>query len=145
MDAGTAEMYLRNLPNFTGIFFARDLDNIALLDYPSAFLIYTDQHWISLYLDSETIEVFDPLGCITNKTLDSVHHFLKFQLPNKILNCTPRVQSANSSNCGKFAICYLYWRLECKQSLSDFLKLFESNQIKNSDIIDALFSAIEIN
>jgi hypothetical protein len=142
MDAGTAENLLQHLPNFAGIYFARDLDKLALLNFPSAFLIFHEQHWIALFIDSDKIEIFDPLGFITNNTLDSLHHFLKIQLRQKILYCSPRVQSANSSNCGKFTVCYLYWRLECQKTLTSFLELFSRDQIENSTIIDTLFASI---
>ena len=52
MDAGTAENLLRHLPNFVGIYFARDLDKLAVLDFPSAFLIFHEQHWIALFIDT---------------------------------------------------------------------------------------------
>ena len=143
MDAGTAETLLQDLPNFVGIYFARDLDKLAVLDFPSAFLIFHEQHWIALFIDTDLLEIFDPLGFITNKTLDSLHHFLKIQLNKKILHCSPRIQSANSSNCGKFAVCYLYWRLDCQKTLTSFLELFSRDQIANSDIIDSLFDLIK--
>ena len=143
MDAGTAESLLQHLPNFAGIYFARDLDKLALLDFPSAFLIFHDQHWIALYIDTDLIEIFDPLGFITNQTLESLHNFLKIQLHKKILHCSPRVQSANSSNCGKFTVCYLHWRLECQKTLTSFLQLFSRDQIENTDIINTLFDKIK--
>jgi len=136
---------LARLPNFGGIFYSSDLQKITFIGFPVAILIFHKDHWISIYIDEECLEVFDPLGVITNSALKFLHFFLSTHLQNKILHCSPRIQSANHSNCGQFNICFLFSRLNCERSMNSFLNLFSSDQHSNSDLIEKLFNEINRN
>jgi len=133
---------LENLPNFGGIFYSTDLEKITFIGFPVAILIFHKDHWISIYIDEECLEVFDPLGVITNSTFKFLHFFLSTHIQNKILHCSPRIQSANHSNCGQFNICFLFSRLKKEKTMSSFLKLFSPDQHSNSGLIKKLFREI---
>ena len=138
-----AERYVKNLPDFGGIFFANDLKKTAVLSFPVAFLIYHEEHWLVAYLSEQSIELFDPLGCVTNSTFIFLQHFLRINLDKKILHASPRIQSATTSNCGQYCICFLYWRLNCGRDLESFLDLFSKDQHANSQTVANFFNSIE--
>jgi len=134
---------LKDLPNFGGIFYAADLGQIAVVSYPVGILIYSKEHWVSVYLSDEYIEVMDPLGFMYNSSFHFLHLFLKINMQKRELRCSPRIQAATFSNCGKYCIAYLYHRLLSHKNLSSFLKNFSADQTQNNLIINKLFKKIK--
>ena len=106
-------------------------------------LIYHEEHWLCLYIDDDVIEIMDPLGFVTNSTFKVLHFFLSTHMQKKTLQCSPRIQAATHSNCGKYAISFLYWRLNCEKDLLSFIELFTPDQHQNSVLIDNFFTEIK--
>jgi hypothetical protein len=134
---------LKDLPNFGGIFYATDLHEIAIVDYPVGILIFSSEHWVAVYLDNDFIEVMDPLGFMYNSSFHFLHLFLKINMQKRELKCSPRIQAATFSNCGKYCIVYLFHRLLSDKNLTSFLKYFTANQTQNNQIIKKLFKEIK--
>ena len=116
--------------------------NLTFLGFPVGMLVYHEEHWICLYIDDDIIEIFDPLGFVTNSTFKALHLFLATHMQKKVLLCSPRIQAATHSNCGKFAVSFLYWRLSCEKDLLSFIELFSTDQSKNSQLINNFFTEI---
>lgn len=109
------------------------------------FLLHTNgTHWISIVLKDDVIEIMDPLGFIKNSAFENLQLFLKSEIGDKLLVSSPQIQMSSHSNCGLFAITFLFWSLECNRSLLSFLQLFSNNPLENTETIKSLFSQIEI-
>jgi len=135
---------VQNLADFGGILFAEDLTNFSIISHPTGFLLHTNGiHWISLIIKSDIIEVMDPLGFIKNAAFENLQLFLKSEMGEKTLICSPKIQMSTHSNCALFAITFLFWSLECKRSLLSFMELFSDNPLSNTDTIKTLFHQIE--
>ena len=66
MDAENVEKLLKILPNFGGIFDAKQLKNVKLLSYPVSIVIHDKGHWIAVYITKKSIELMDSLGWVRN-------------------------------------------------------------------------------
>ena len=144
MNAGNVEKLTKNLPNFIGIFDPKSLSQIKLLSYPVALIVLVEEHWISLYITEQSIEVMDSMGYFSKKEIDcSIQRFISAHLLNKSLISTPQLQADDSNLCALYAICFLFYRaLKCG-SLCDFCKILTTNLSENCKIITNMYKKIK--
>jgi hypothetical protein len=112
---------------------------------PSCFIVNTGrsdtegEHWVALYLPVKgPIEYFDSYGYLPiNK---EIYTFFKLNQKKFIYNRF-NIQSDKSTNCGKYAIFYLYMR--CRRfSLYKFIQFFVKHKYINDKIISKIFTKI---
>ena len=144
MDAGKIESLVSGLENFGGIFDADQLQNVKILDLPVSLVINYDGHWISVYIDEKNFEIMDSLGLSSNKNIDkNLRRFICAHFRGKQFIATPKLQSNDSIDCGKFAVSFIIFRSLTSQSLKTFSSLFTENFHKNSKIVDEIFQTIQ--
>ena len=144
MDAESIEDLVKGLENFGGIFDAKQLQNVKILDLPISLIINTHGHWISVYMDETNFEVMDSLGLTADKNLDkNIRRFICAHLRGKRFIATPKLQSDNSSDCGKFSVSFIFYRSITSQSLKNFVSIFSENFAENSKIVEEIFTTIK--
>lgn len=143
MDAGAVNRLLKNINNFGGIFDVNQLDGVKIFSLPVALVINTSDHWISVYLDNDYLEIMDSSGEICSDSVNMILcRFLCTHSIGKTFISSPQLQADNSSDCGLYAVAFLYFRILTGQSLKVFLKVFGKNFHKNSKIIKKIFVSI---
>ena len=143
MDAKEAQDILENVANFGGIFSADQLQNVKILDLPVMLLVLDDGHWISIFISKSSLEIMDSAGFSTDE--QSSKHLLRFLCAHsfgKKLTVTPKLQSENSSDCGKYATSFLVVRAVANLSLRKFAKIFSDDFKQNSILINDIFETI---
>ena len=144
MDAENVENAVKCIPEFGGIYRLRQLPHVKILSYPVCLIILSNKHWIGIYMTDATVEIIDSIGLVASDGLDfSLCRFLSAQIFNKQFLITPRLQSDNSEQCGKYAVAFLLFRVLTGKTLCDFCQLFSTNLAKNSDIINDIFQTIK--
>ena len=143
MDAGTVEKYVKNLPHFGGIFYADQLDRVKILSFPVSFIIFENEHWSSLYLDIDSIEIMDSAGLMPSEDInEKLKNFICALMPGKDFLATPQLQSDKSEACGKYSISFLYYRTLTGKDLSQFCEIFSADYAKNEIQIENIFQEI---
>ena len=144
MDAASVNEIVRNLDYFGGIFSSDQLEYVKILDLPVMLVILDDGHWISVFIDKKNLEIMDSAGFLFNKDLNKhLCRFLCAQSFGKRLTATPKLQSDDSSDCGKYATSFVAFRALTGQPLTKFAKIFTSDFKKNSEIIEEIFQEIK--
>ena len=144
MDAESVSEIVKNLENFGGIFSSDQLENVKILDLPVMLIILDNGHWLSLYIDQETLEIMDSAGFTANDGINKhLCRFLCAQSYGKTLTATPQLQQEDSSDCGKYATCFLVFRSLTGQPLTKFAKIFSSDFKANAEIIEEIFQEIK--
>lgn len=144
MDAKKINDVLKGLENFGGIYDADQLDNVKILSLPVMIIINSEEHWIGLFVDQENIEIMDSIALINEKKINgSLCRFLCAQIKGKKLTASPKLQSDESSDCGKYAVSFLVYKSLTSNSLKDFLKIFTADCDSNSKNIRKLFQTIQ--
>ena len=134
---------MNELDNFGGIFRLQQLKDIKILSYPVSFIILAYDHWISIYITNETVEIMDSAGFISIEYMHkSLKRFLRVHIREKDLTITPKLQSDDSNACALYATTFLYFRTITDKSLCEFCKIFTSDKSLNCAIIKDLFSEI---
>ena len=144
MDAESIEDLVKGLENFGGIFDSSQLQNVKILDSPVSLIVNTGGHWIAIYIDGKTVEIMDSLGLISCQNIDKhLCRFICAHIRGKTFLASPKLQSNSSSDCGKFAISFIYYRSLTSQSLKNFLTIFSENFQTNSKVIEEIFQTIQ--
>ena len=116
---------LSNSPHFLGVFSSDQLLLLRFKTFPISFIINLEpkssngSHWLSIWIDNHTIEVFDSLGlnpqswkCFPRRLFQFLSRF-KYSHEFKI---SPACQSINSHYCGLFCIYFIckrpFWTFE---------------------------------
>ena len=79
----------------------------------------------------------------TEKTNKFVREFICRESLGKHLTATPRLQSDQSSSCGKFVLVYLYYRTNTGNSLCKFVQAFGYNLESNEKLIRNFFEILK--
>ena len=53
---------VKNFDNFGGIFRLSQLSQIKIISLPIAFILLIDEHWISIYITENSVEIMDSSG-----------------------------------------------------------------------------------
>lgn len=122
MDAENVEKLAKKIPNFGGIFRISQLKNLKIISLPVALIILEYDHWISIYIDNNSLEIMDSSGYMGTQSIPkTLRRFLATQLLNKKMTITPRIQSDHSSNCGLYALSFLYYKTYVKRVYVSFV------------------------
>ena len=144
MNAGNVERDIKGLDNFVGIFDLKMLPDLKLVSYPCSLIVLTHEHWISIFISENLIEIMDSMGYLSKKSFSkSLRTFLSAHLSEKTLMITPQIQSDDSNLCALYAICFLYFRTFLCGNLCDFCRLFTSNYSENCKIISKLYENLK--
>ena len=144
MDAGNVEKEISRLDHFVGIFDIKTLPEIKLVSYPCSLIVLTNEHWISIFMNQNVIEIMDSMGYLATKTFSKyLRIFLSAHLVGKRLITTPQIQSDDSNLCALYSICFLYFRTFKCGNLCDFCQLFTTDLNKNCVIISKLYKNVK--
>ena len=144
MDARKIEKIVSGLENFGGIFDAKQLDRIKIVDLPVSLIIHNDGHWLSIYIDRKHFEIMDSLGLASSANLDThLCRFICAHVCGKTFYATPQLQPDNAKSCGKFAAAFLYFRTVTSKDLKMFSSIFSQDFAKNEKIMEEIFETIE--
>ena len=144
MDAEEINAAVKSLPNFGGIFDAAQLNRVKILGLPVMLVINVKTHWLGLLIDKEKLEIMDSLGTIGEfMKNEKLCRFICAHLLGKKFLVTPKLQSDNSIDCGKFVVSFLWYSYLTKKSLSDFMKLFGSDFDQNSANIQKIYQTVK--
>ena len=144
MDAESVNVVLKGVSNFGGIFDVEQLENVKILSLPVMLIVNDKQHWIAISIDEEKIEIMDSIGQINKENLN-IHlcRFLCAHAKGKNLIASPRLQSKNSEDCGKYVISFIIYKALTQKSLRNFLSIFTENFRKNSKNISKIFETVK--
>ena len=144
MDAEKLNAVLRGVNNFGGIFDEKQLEGVKIMSLPVMLIINSGEHWIGIYLDEKTIEIMDSIGAILCKNLNSqLCRFICAHMKGKKLVASPRLQSENSSDCGKYVVSFFIFKSLTQKSLKSFLGIFSQDYEKNSKNISKIFDTVQ--
>ena len=144
MRAADVEKYVKNLENFGGIYKIEQLKYVKICSLPVSLVIFTNNHWIGVYITENVIEIMDSSGFINKANMPvTLRTFLRIHAYNKRFFCTPRLQPSGSTVCGLFVVTYLIFKNTTNKSLCDFCQVFSSNFSLNYEILLKLFKAIK--
>ena len=134
---------MNNLDNFGGVYRLNQLKYVKILSIPVSIIVLAYDHWISLYLTKDSVEIMDSAGIIhSNFMHKSLRRFLRVHIYNKNLSITPKLQSDDSSVCALYAAAFLYYRTITNKTLCDFIKIFTTDFDINCSIINDISAVI---
>ena len=140
MNAGNVEKEITELDNFIGIFDISMMPNLKIVSYPCSLIILIQEHWISIFMSNQSIEIMDSMGyCSRENFSDDMRMFLSAHLIGKSLMITPKIQSDDSNLCALYSICFLYFRTFLCGNLCDFCNLFTTDYSANCSIISKMY------
>ena len=143
MNAGNVEKETDKLENFVGIFDIKMLPDLKIVSYPCSLIVLTNQHWISIFMAHDSIEIMDSMGYLSNRKFSKfLRIFLSAHLIDKNLSLTPKIQADESNLCALYSICFLYYRTLGCGNLCDFCKLFTSDYDQNCAAISQMYENI---
>ena len=144
MNAESVNAVLKGVSNFGGIFDVQQLENVKILSLPVTLIVNDKQHWIAISIDEEKIEIMDSIGQINNENLN-IHlcRFLCAHAKGKNFIASPKLQSENSEDCGKYVISFIIYKSLTQKSLRHFLSIFTENFRKNSKNISKIFETVK--
>lgn len=124
---------------------AIDQLNFNNIRKPSAFVVNTDpsyrsgEHWFAIIFPKYgQIEYFDAYGLSPiNKEIREIWLTNK----NKFIINRNKIQSINSTNCGKYAIFYIYLRAR-NIPIKKIKHFFSNDKLYNDKFIDKLFNKL---
>ena len=131
-SAAELEKELGNINHFGAIFSSKQLKNIIILKYPITLLVIVKKHWIVIYIDQRTIEVYDSLMNICE--YDQVLLFIKNNIHSKELKLFPKIQADNNLDCAFFAKFFIKAKANLL-SFEDLLKIFGCDFKYNATIV----------
>ena len=112
------EKCLTRVKNFIGVF-PQDFLLHSQIYPPACFVVNLDvssqpgSHWLAVYLDDSSVEVFDSLG-LDPKTWTRkptiLLNFIKSKLKNRKLRISRKLQTDSSNFCGVFSLFFLFLR-----------------------------------
>lgn len=101
-------------------------------------------HWIAFIIFKKQASFFDPFGFVPPK---SVQTFLQEFRPYSYL--TKDIQNINSGICGYYVLYWCWFMTHCNldkslhQRMVKFTELFDSNPVKNREILNKLLIKIK--
>ena len=144
MDGEEIEGVVRRIPDFGGVFDASKMDRVKILSLPIMLIININNHWLGLRIEKSKLEIMDSLGNIDNFLSNpKLCCFICAHLLGKKLIATPKLQSDDSTDCGKYVVCFFWFSVLTGKSLKDFLKLFNSDFKTNSLNISKIFQTVK--
>ena len=144
MDAGNINDALKGVSNFGGIFDANQLEGVKILSLPVMIVVNSEEHWIGLFLDENKLEIMDSIGLVQNQNLNpNLCRFLCAHMRGKDFFATPKLQTDNSVDCGKYVVSFLIFKALTEKSLKEFSSIFTTNFQQNSKNISKIFKTIE--
>ena len=102
-------------------------------------------HWISIYVDSKSIKIFDSFGgnFLNDPKFASFINYCRNK--NQKIESSPYViQSAFSATCGLYCILFAMF-MSRKHSYKDFISLFRNSSPQTNDIAISKFFKSEYN
>ena len=132
---------LSKQPNFLGVFAQDVLENICVVNFPFCIVVNLDSldspgsHWLSLYIDRMSIEIFDSLGFKAEYwPVYPIHliFFIKRYIHNSSLKISQHQQSPLSNFCGIYSVYYIL--NGHNKTFEDRCKSFSTKFILNDDI-----------
>ena len=144
MDAEKINDLVKSLPDFGGIFDASKLDRVKILDLPVMIIININDHWLGLRIEKSKLEIMDSLGEIEVFTKNKILcRFICAHLLGKKLIISPKLQSDDSEDCGKYVLSFFWFSALTGKSLTYFLKIFNSDYTHNSKNITEIFQTVK--
>ena len=144
MDGEEINDTVKSLPDFGGIFDASKLDRVKILDLPVMLIINIDDHWLGLRIEKSKLEIIDSLGEIDTFAKNKILcRFICAHLLGKKLIVSPKLQSDDSKDCGKYVLSFLWFSALTGESLVYFLKMFNSDYTQNSKNITEIFQTVK--
>ena len=144
MDGAEINELVKSLPDFGGIFDASKLDRVKILDLPVMLIINIENHWLGLRIEKSKLEIIDSLGEIETFAKNKILcRFICAHLLGKKLIVSPKLQSDDSKDCGKYVLSFLWFSALTGKSLTYFLKLFNSDYTRNSKNITIIFQTVK--
>ena len=136
------EKIMSKRPNFIGVYPQDFLNGIKITKLPISLIVNIDMsnqsgsHWIAIYINQKTVEVYDSLDLNTKywqRKPRFLYKFLsRFRKTHKY-RLTPRLQSENSQLCGFFCLFFLLYRK--KYNFEKCLSVFTSHLSSNENIL----------
>ena len=143
MDAVNVEKIAKRLLNFGGIFRLNQLSRVKILSLPVSIIILAYDHWLSVYIDTNAVEIMDSTGHLGSDGLHkTLRRFLYGHIYNKMFTITPRLQSDASNVCALYALAFLYYRTYTNRSLCEFVKIFSNDTSQNCKTIKKIYEII---
>ena len=143
MDGTEINDLVKSLPDFGGIFDASKLDRVKILGLPVMLIVNIDDHWLGLRIEKNKLEIMDSLGEIKDFAKNKVLcRFICAHLLGKNLIVSPKLQSDDSQDCGKYVLSFLWFSALTGKSLAYFLKSFNSDYTQNSKNITKIFQTV---
>ena len=134
---------VKNIKDFGGIFQMSQLSEIKIISLPISFMLLIDEHWLSVFVTENTLEIMDSAGYlrfgVRKKQLRS---FLRPLIRFKDFKVSSQLQKDGSNSCGLFAISFLYLRTFTDISLCDFCTFFTDNLHQNEQLIGKIYDVI---
>ena len=137
---------LQYAANFIGVFAEDQLENLAIMSFPSFLIINLDpshlngSHWLAVRISPRSIEIFDPLGFqILNwpRVPCKLLNFLSRWSNHRQTLISPLIQSSTSVLCGYYCIAYIICRHVI--SFKKFLNIFKDPE-QNDKLLINVFS-----
>ena len=136
---------LHYCPNFRDVF---PVDKLPRIKPNMSLIINTDvssrrgSHWVSVYIDEDTLYFFDSYGRSINNFDNPFRRYMnKFSENYKIKTDSRLLQSFFSDSCGYWCIFYIF----CKTcNLERFYKYFSVNLAFNEKILGNFFEYFDL-
>ena len=131
IDCCVINKFLVDIPNFLGCFAQNELSCITINSLPLSLIVNFDtsssrgSHWIALYIDKRSVEVFDTLGFQMNRWPSFPSHLIKFicQLSHtRQLLISSEIQPNGSTFCGFY--CLYFIRARQNRTFNSILNRF---------------------
>ena len=129
--------------HFGGIYKISQLKNVKIMSLPVSLIVWKDNHWMSMFITKNDMEVMDSAGLVTKVNVKNyLLKFLRLHLRDKNLSITPQLQSDRSNACAIYAMTFIIYRTSTGRSLCDFCNIFTNNPRKNCEIIKEIFATL---
>ena len=134
---------LQYAANFIGVFAEDQLENLAIMSFPSFLIINLDpshlngSHWLAVRISPKSMEIFDPLGFqILNwpRVPCKLLNFLNRWSKHRQTFISPLIQSNTSVLCGYYCIAYIICRHVI--SFKEFLNIFKTPEQNDNLLIN---------
>ena len=131
IDCCIINKFLVDIPNFLGCFSQDQLSNIIIDCLPLSLVVNFDSssekgsHWIAIYLEKRSVEVFDSLGFQMDRWPSFPSHLIQFICRlshSRQLLISGEIQPKNSSFCGFYCIYFI--RARQKYTFNSILRHF---------------------
>ena len=138
MSVGNVVKFGTRLNCFLGVFSPEMLKDLHVFKNNTCFIVFSESHALGVRIEPKRIEIFDPLGFKSSRTVNFLFQFLKRHLPCRLLFVNTKIQAESSENCAYFVLLYLFYR-EAGYSMAEYLNCFSENFSENDTRVRDLF------